>query len=423
MDLQDEQQVLTTLVGLLGNAIHAAEVLHTLEERVAERSRELRALYSITALAYAPLETMLARSLEMMLPAMSAEIGMVHLMAGQGAPPRLAACRGLSADEVAELASLPPREQWWAQVIAQDKPVFLCQDPQGGPLGLSVPCLARARACLGIPIRAPSGPIGALSVLSQATGAFSVEQMALLRTIADEMGAAVAAEALRASAEGARIAQERQRLARDLHDAVTQSIYSLTLFAEAARDMGQAGRIDRTLDYLERIGRTAHQALKEMRLLIYQLRPSALQSAGLVNALQQRLDAVEKRAGMRTRLVADGYAAELPPAVADSLYRIAQEILNNVLKHAEATQVTVELTSDGAWAELLVRDDGRGFEPEVAFESGGMGLANMRQRVEEMGGALTIRAAPGQGAELTVRVPAARDHDGRAARPAQEVLP
>jgi signal transduction histidine kinase len=169
--------------------------------------------------------------------------------------------------------------------------------------------------------------------------------------------------------------------------------------------MLRGGKADSADQHLERIGQMAHHALQEMRLLIYQLRPSTLEHEGLVGALEHRLEAVERRTGVEARLVVADGDLGLPPPVEDALYRIAQEVLNNVLKHAAATEVLLALDVGHGVVELAIRDNGQGFDPQAAGDAGGMGLANMRQRVEELGGTLAIASAPGQGTEVRATVP------------------
>jgi PAS domain S-box-containing protein len=200
--------------------------------------------------------------------------------------------------------------------------------------------------------------------------------------------------------------EERQRLARELHDSVTQSLYSLTLLAEAGRRTAAAGDAERTSAHIARLGETAQQALKEMRLLVYELRPLALETAGLAEALQQRLDAVEKRAGVDARLRVD-LEMELPFEVEHALYRIAQEALNNALKHSGAANVTVRLEAREGRVELQVADNGRGYATESMAGRGGLGLVSMRERAEALGGTLAIDTQPGAGTRVQVRVPVA----------------
>lgn len=196
-------------------------------------------------------------------------------------------------------------------------------------------------------------------------------------------------------------AEERRRLARDLHDAVTQSVYSLTLMSAAARRRVGQGEAQAAFDYVERLGQLARQALKEMRLLVYELRPAALQGEPLVTALQSRLEAVEQRAGVAARLRVDA-EPQLPPHVQTQLFRVAEEALNNTLKHAAATAVDVTIGGDAGHVRLEIRDNGVGFARDPAATPAGMGLVSMRERVSELGGAFEVDSTPGGG--TTVRV-------------------
>jgi signal transduction histidine kinase len=197
------------------------------------------------------------------------------------------------------------------------------------------------------------------------------------------------------------VVRERERLARELHDSVTQSLYSLTLLAEAGQRLIGAGDRERVEEYLGRLGEIAQQALKEMRLLVHQLRPLVLKREGLVGALQERLDAVEKRAGIDARLLVEGTGV-LPAAVEDELYRIAQEALNNALKHAAATLVKVTVRAEAEDVSLLVEDNGRGFDLQSAGSGGGIGLVSIRERAEKLGGSLKVVSAPGNGTTVSV---------------------
>jgi signal transduction histidine kinase len=196
---------------------------------------------------------------------------------------------------------------------------------------------------------------------------------------------------------------QRTRIAQDLHDSVTQSLYSANLFAEAGQETVQAGDTQGASHYFTRIGAVTQQALKEMRLFLYELRPPDVVEVGLVDALQKRLDAVEKRSGMEARLILDGdihYADE----IGDQYYRIAQEALNNVLKHAQADEVTVYLRAKNGIMGLEVADNGRGFDLMESRKSGGMGLKTMQERSQQIGGEFDIQTAPNQGTKVLVQV-------------------
>lgn len=195
--------------------------------------------------------------------------------------------------------------------------------------------------------------------------------------------------------------EERERLAREMHDAVTQSIYSLTLFAEAGRRLAAIGQLDRVQEYLTLLGDTAQQAMKQMRLMLYELRPAVLEQVGLVRALQQRLEAVERRAGIDAHLEVSE-PLRLSPVIEEGLYRICQEALNNALKHASAHTVTVRLRRVENEVLLEVSDDGIGFVPHQKSESVGLGLSHIRERAAWLNAGLQIETALDKG--TTIRV-------------------
>lgn len=196
--------------------------------------------------------------------------------------------------------------------------------------------------------------------------------------------------------------EERERLARELHDAVTQSIYSLTLFAEAGRRLAAVGQLERVQEYLTLLGDTAQQAMKQMRLMLYELRPAVLEQVGLMQALRQRLDAVERMAGIEARLEISE-PLRLSPVIEEGLYRICQEALNNALKHASAHVVVVRLRRlDNNEVLLEVSDDGIGFVPRQLDEAAGLGLTHIRERAARLNAELQIETAPEKG--TTIRV-------------------
>ena len=153
----------------------------------------------------------------------------------------------------------------------------------------------------------------------------------------------------------------------------------------------------------------AREAMTDMRLLIFELHPSRLEEEGLAAALQGRLASVETRTGLHTELHVEA-ERRLLLSVEEELYWIAQEALNNVVKHAQAKEVTVRLQFDDESVCLEVQDDGTGFEPAKAQQSGGMGLRGMGERAQRINGNLEIESVPGQGTSLKVRteIPLAR---------------
>ena len=169
-----------------------------------------------------------------------------------------------------------------------------------------------------------------------------------------------AEEALRKSETEKAVAAERRRLARDLHDSVTQSLYGITLYAQAASSQLAAGQTEKVAAHLGQLSRTAHEALTEMRLLVFELRTPVLEEEGLAGALQARLQAVEGRAGLKTEFETN-LVGRLPPKIEEALYHIALEALNNAIKHAQARTITVGLQRASQGVTLVIADDGVGF--------------------------------------------------------------
>jgi signal transduction histidine kinase len=375
-----------------------------LEQRVAARTRELSALYDVTAVASASLdlETVLESSLERVLAAMGSEVGTIHLLDETKKVLRLAAKRGIPPDLVAQIDPVPMDSGLAGWVTEHGEPLVAPNIAAGPRPLLAVPA-RDSQAYVGVSIRAKGQVLGVLSVIGETGRQFKVEEVTLLASIADEVGVAVENARLYQQAEQLAVMRERERLARELHDSVTQSLYSLTLLAEAGQRLAGAGDLQRVEEAVTRLGEIGQQALKEMRLLVYELRPLALRSEGLVGALQQRLDAVERRASVEACLLVEG-EVELPSSMEEELYRIAQEALNNALKHAAPTSVTVHVRGGDEYVELEIVDDGRGFDPDTVSDRGGMGLTSMRERAEKLGGSLTVLSAPGEGTRIKVSV-------------------
>jgi len=175
----------------------------------------------------------------------------------------------------------------------------------------------------------------------------------------------------------------------------------VTLYAEAAARLFNAGDSQTAAEHLRDLRDTSQEALREMRMLIYELRPPLLGTEDLAGALQARLDAVEARAGLETSMEVDG-TDRLSYAVQEELYHIAREALNNLLKHARARSVHIHLSFQQALTLLEICDDGIGFTPEVIQTSGGLGIFGMQERAQRIGAQLEILSAPGKGTKVRV---------------------
>lgn len=239
------------------------------------------------------------------------------------------------------------------------------------------------------------------------------KDLAAARAFADQAAVAVELDRLYGRLQQTAVAEERARLARDLHDSVSQSIYAMTLYTRAARRQLSEGNVDAVEKYLSDLHTTAREALGEMRMLIYELRPMALERYGLKGILEQRLQSVEARSGLEVSLEY-ALSAPLPPHLEENLYHIALEALNNTIKHAQANRVAVSIRQEDGEGEkpgvihLVVRDDGAGFDPAEVVQ-GGVGMKSIRERVTMLRGQLMIETRPGAGVTLSIEVPYAED--------------
>jgi len=255
---------------------------------------------------------------------------------------------------------------------------------------------------MGVPLMAKDRAIGLL-ILAQSQPRYYTRRHAdLARTLANQ--AAVALENARLYEQAQQLAtlQERQRLARELHDSVAQALYSIALSARTARTLldRDPGKLAEPLDHLSSL---AHAAQAEMRALIFALRPESLAIEGLVMVLKKQAEAIQARYGLPV-VMELGAEPSLPIMVKEVLYRIAQEALHNSVKHARATTVEVRLRVLATGIMLEVIDNGVGFDPEQSFP-GHLGLQSMRERATPLGGTLEITSSPGRGTHIRAVIP------------------
>jgi signal transduction histidine kinase len=270
---------------------------------------------------------------------------------------------------------------------------------------------SQTRSELCVPVQAASRVLGVLNLESGRLGAFTEGDVAALETAADVLAGAIENVRLYRRAQEAAVLEERTRLARDLHDSVTQQLFSIALTAQAARAQLEK-RTDRAATQIERLQETAAAALAEMRGLIFQLRPPAALERGLVPALQQHIAAVRRRDGLPIELRVEGEGeGRLPHRAEQGLYRIAQEALNNVARHAGECYVVVAVRFDPEQVRLEIEDTGRGFDYEQALARGDdslggrrLGLIGMRERAAELGASFHVESRQGLGTRVIVEL-------------------
>jgi signal transduction histidine kinase len=401
----DDIRLYDTVAEIAGTSLQRAVSLQTLERQVDIRTGHLSTLYEINAVAGEPLDLdlTLERVLEILLRAFGARAGSIHLLDEDAHKLQLNAQHGLPLERLTSLENLPLIDASWRELLNTAEP-FVSRDVSSSvrlPEEIRQPLPGSEPTYVGAPIRVEGRPLGLLSVFGAPAQENIIESLALLMTIADQVGGYIERAGLIQQAEHAAVIHERQRLARELHDSVTQLLYSQVLFSGAGLKVLDQGDITLVGENLERIHQAALRALKEMRLLIYELRPETGLGQGLVEALERRLNFVERRTGVDVRMEVQGEHG-LDQATQIVLFRIAEEALNNTLKHAEAGSVAVKLVRDVERFTLEILDDGLGFETELLDGLGGMGLKNMRARAIELGGEFSLSSAPGQGTRVRV---------------------
>ncbi len=201
------------------------------------------------------------------------------------------------------------------------------------------------------------------------------------------------------------IEEERARIARDLHDGVAQTLYFLALKADmAAQQMTQ--NPDQVVEVLKEIGQQTRQIIREVRRTIFALRPLDWSDEEFLLALRRFVNDFAEQVGWQASFAAEEMALTIPPGLEPTIFRLVQESLNNVAKHAEAGHVWVELRQSGTPPHLIlnVGDDGLGFDLQVT-NNNGLGLSQMKQRVKAVGGTFSLESKPGQGTVMTVQLP------------------
>lgn len=261
------------------------------------------------------------------------------------------------------------------------------------------------RSWLGVPLRVKERVVGILRLAHGTPDFFTPRHARLALAFADQAAVAMENAQLYAQARTLAVTQERERLARDLHDAISQTLFSASLIADVLPRLWSVSP-EKALDSLRELGELTRGAQAEMRTLLWELRPDALLQTSLGDLLRQLGVAVSAKARVEVTLEVTGEHA-LPPDVHVGLYRIAQEAFNNIRKHAKASAVAVSLSLRGGQdgeagvVDLSIRDDGCGFDLETASHRG-LGVGNIRQRAAAIGASLYITSQHGCGTQVRV---------------------
>jgi len=395
-----------TLVSVAHDITERTRLQALLEERVATLSR-----IAADLVLDLPMEDTLNALAASVVSASTAVSCLIVLIEDETDEIRLAGSHGLhdgyeatvqAAHEKAEATS-PNRE-----AIRTHKPVLFSNARQTAPANPRLAALhdfyprVPWETTYVVPLLSRGKALGAINFAYPPGHEPGEEEKVFLGAIADQAAVAVENARLFSDARGKAALEERQKLARELHDSVSQALYGIALGVETAREVlpDKPERAAEPLDYAVSL---AEAGMTEMRALIFELRPESLEKEGLVAALEKQAAAVQARHGIRVE-TAFGEEPDAPLGAKESLYRIAQEALHNTVKHARAANVTIKLGRDFEGITLELSDDGVGFDANGDFP-GHLGLKSMRERVSRQSGTLEIASGPGKGVRIFARVP------------------
>jgi PAS domain S-box-containing protein len=392
------------------------QMAQTLEQRVEERTRELSTLLEISnnvasTLELGPLLGLILDELKHVIDYDGATILVI-----EGEKLVVRAYRG-------PMSQLSVSEMWFPtgdpldrQVLLERRPIIVSDTrgdtPEARAYRESVgdrlhTAFSHIRSWMGVPLLVKDQVIGELALDHGEPNHFTPQRAQLAFTFANQVAVAIENARLYLQVEQAAAMEERQRLARELHDSVSQALYGIGLGTRTARTLldrepvneETRAKLAKPLDYVLSL---AEAGLAEMRALIFELRPDALEQEGLVAALDRQAAAL--RARHKLRVHTDFCEEpEVPLEVKEAVYRVAQEALNNIVKHARADEVGIRLEDGEDRITLEVRDDGVGFDPQQEHP-GHLGLRSMQERAARLSGALEIESSPGHGALIRARI-------------------
>jgi signal transduction histidine kinase len=398
----DEQRLLLALAQRAALAIANAR----LYARTEQRSREVEALYRADEALHASLklDDVLQALVEVATDILDADKTAVMVWDDERRT-RLSARAGcgFSPETLKRMVHGPGEGVTWI-VASTGRPVVVNDVREDPRVARHLSDPEGIRSFLQVPITVGGEIFGVFGVNHCQLHTFTADEQRVLVALAQRAGLAVNNARLYEQAEGKAALEERQKLARELHDSVSQALYGIGLGARTARTLldRDPSALAEPLDYVLGL---SEAGLAEMRALIFELRPESLEQEGLCAALEKHAASLRARYGLSVDF--SGEEPDAPLATKEAAYRIAQEALHNVTKHAHAAHVGLRLTCEADDLVLEVQDDGAGFDPTASFP-GHLGLHSMRERAERLGGHLTITSAPNQGTRLRATLPLKR---------------
>jgi len=260
--------------------------------------------------------------------------------------------------------------------------------------------------CVSVPIRAKGASVGAIFAVRARSRPFDADEVGLIVALASQVGPALQNAQLFSKTGAIAVLQERQRVAREVHDGLAQTLGYLNVQMGIVDHLLTSGDPARAQSELETMARVTREAYGDLRQAIMDLRTAPAATGGLRRTLRENLERFALETGIPCHFEGHrGAAAVLPPASEVQLIRIVQEGLANVKKHAPGAQVWLSVEAGHRWVRVVLRDDGPGFDPVVAAAGGRFGLQTMKERAEGIGGTLELESRPGAGTRLEITAP------------------
>lgn len=402
------------ILSVLHDVTERERAIQLLEQRVEERTRELSTLLDIShsmtsTFELKPLLRVILNQLRKVVDYTGATIFTLHeneltILDYQGP---------IAPDEVLQLRFPLMRASVNYRVIQQAVPVIIPDVRGNTPEAVAfqhtagealLTTFGYIRSWLGVPLMAQERVVGMLSLDHDEPDHYTGRDAQLVLAIANQSAIAIENSRLYWQAKELAALEERNRLARELHDSVSQALYGIALGARTARTQLERdpAKAKEPIEYTLQL---AEAGLAEMRALIFELRPESLKTDGLVAALTKQAAAVRARHHLDVQTEFCEEMEHMPFEAKEALYRITQEALHNIVKHAKATHVDVKLICEGGSVALLeIHDNGVGFDSQGTFP-GHLGLKSMRERAMRVGGVFSVKSEPGEGTRIRARIP------------------
>ena len=406
--LREELQKTNEELAAANDALRKSE--RELERRVEERTRELSTLLRVShhITTTLDLDALLGSILDQLKEVVDYNLASISILENEDAL-LLLAVRGENMPVPGTRFPLGERSDARG-MLNKREPVFVpdlnADTPQAQQMreNLAAQNLNGMGTWMNVPLVYRDRSVGLLALAHPQVNYYNTERVELAMAFANQAATAIMNARLYKQAGSLAALEERQKLARELHDSVSQALYGIVLGARTARTLveHEPAKAIEPLDYILSL---SEAGLAEMRALIFELRPESLQTVGLVAAVGKLVNALGARHQLKVKV-----KAETEPDVAldvkESLYRIAQESLNNIARHARAEHVEIQLAYENDQLMLKISDDGIGFDTKQSFP-GHIGLHSMRERAEKAGGTFSVESTPSQGTRIQVVVPLA----------------